>query len=84
MRIASLKQFVYTLCLLMLQACIVPSCGSIDLPDSDASPPDHQRWTLLLQNHVDEKGLVDYKGFQQDRPTLQAYLISLNLLPPWC
>jgi hypothetical protein len=82
MRIVSLKQFVYALSLFMLQACSVPSCGSIALPDSQASPPNHQPWTLLLQKHVDEKGLVDYKSFQQDRPALQAYLSSLEAQPP--
>lgn len=60
----------------------MPSCGSIALPASEASPPDHQSWTALLQKHVDEQGMVDYQGFLQDRPALQAYLISLQEQPP--
>lgn len=66
----------------MLQACSIPSCGSIELPFSDAPPPDHQVWTQLLQKHVDGQGMVDYKGFAIDRQALQAYLQSLETQSP--
>lgn len=82
MRIANLSQFTFILCLLIVQACSVPSCGSIELPHSDARPPDHQAWTQLLQKHVDEQGMVDYQGFRQDRLMLQAYLSTLGNQPP--
>lgn len=82
MRLLSLNQIIYTLGLLLLQACSVPSCGSIALPASEASPPDHQAWTKLLEKHVDEEGLVDYRAFLQDRPALQTYLNMLEEQPP--
>ena len=68
--------------LLLLQACSVPSCGSLRVPVSDATPPGHEAWTQLLQKHVDEEGMVSYKGFQQDRKILKAYLSRLEENPP--
>lgn len=65
-----------------LQACSMPSCGSMSLPPSEAQPPNHQVFTALLQKHVDEEGMVDYKGFQQDRQQLKAYLETLEKNPP--
>lgn len=62
----------------MLQACSVPSCGSISVPASDKEPPSHQAWTHLLQKHVNKEGLVDYQGFRQDRMVLKAYLAKLE------
>lgn len=35
---------------------------------------DHKQWNDLLQKHVSDKGLVDYKGFKNDGVTLQTYL----------
>lgn len=71
-----------SLLLFSLQACSMPSCGSMSLPASEAHPPSHLPWTLLLQKHVDEEGMVDYKGFQQDRQQLKAYLETLEKNPP--
>jgi hypothetical protein len=65
-----------------LQACSMPSCGSILLPPSNANPPQHQAFTSLLQKHVDEQGMVDYKGFLRDREQLKAYLETLESNPP--
>ncbi|MDX1463911.1 MAG: DUF547 domain-containing protein [Marinirhabdus sp.] len=38
---------------------------------------DHSAWTSLLKKHVDNDGMVDYKGFQNDQAKLDEYL---NLL----
>ena len=43
---------------------------------------DHSEWTKLLKKHVNEKGLVDYKGFENDRKALDAYLNKLSSLNP--
>ena len=78
----SFTNSLLSLLLFSLQACSTPSCGSISLPASEARPPSHLPWTLLLQKHVDEEGMVDYKGFQQDRQKLKAYLETLETNPP--
>lgn len=43
---------------------------------------DHSAWTELLQKHVDENGMVDYKGFQNDRSQFDGYLTYLSSLTP--
>ncbi|WP_017730338.1 DUF547 domain-containing protein [Nafulsella turpanensis] len=77
------NHILFSILLFSLQACSIPSCGSIGLPASLAEePPGHESWTLLLQKHVDEKGMVDYKGFMQDREQLTNYLRLLEENPP--
>lgn len=43
------------------------------LPD-ESIYPDHTLWQFLLQQHVDDKGQVDYQGFVKDRQILEGYL----------
>jgi hypothetical protein len=43
---------------------------------------DHSVWNDLLKEHVDAKGLVDYKGFQKDRIKLKTYLNMLSKQQP--
>ena len=43
---------------------------------------DHQIWTDLLKEYVDEQGGVDYKGFQKDTLRLSEYLKTLSNHPP--
>jgi Protein of unknown function, DUF547. len=43
---------------------------------------DHKQWDVLLKKHVDANGMIDYKGFQKDRPALNAYLKMLASLSP--
>lgn len=38
---------------------------------------DHQKWHVLLQKYVTDKGNVDYKGFKKDVKALQVYLDGL-------
>ena len=40
--------------------------------------PSHQQWDKLLKKHVNESGLVNYKGFQSDVSELNAYLKTLS------
>jgi hypothetical protein len=44
--------------------------------------PLHQPWDELLKKHVNNKGLVDYKGFMKDRAALKHYLDLLNKYSP--
>lgn len=43
---------------------------------------DHGSWTELLQKNVRENGMVDYKGFQEDREKLKNYLNYLSSQDP--
>lgn len=42
----------------------------------------HEVWTELLQKYVNEKGLVDYKGFEKDRSKLDDYVAYLSKQKP--
>lgn len=42
----------------------------------------HDQWTVLLQNHVDEDGNVNYNGFIKDSTLLNNYLEVLVKNPP--
>jgi hypothetical protein len=43
---------------------------------------DHSDWDMLLKKHVNNDGLVDYKGFQQDQVALRSYLEMLSNTQP--
>jgi len=43
---------------------------------------DHSDWDNLLKKHVDSQGLVDYKGFKNDREALNKYLQKLSSTEP--
>ncbi len=45
---------------------------------SGAEPVSHDQWDRLLQKHVDENGMVSYKGFQEDGTELEKYLRKLK------
>ncbi|MGB3181501.1 MAG: DUF547 domain-containing protein [Cyclobacteriaceae bacterium] len=57
-------------------------CGSASPEGNNTSSPSHQAFTRLLQKHVDDKGMVDYRGFAQDSTELNAYLEELEAAPP--
>jgi hypothetical protein len=62
---------------LMVSILILQCCR--EAPSKKGSiKPAHDRWTLLLQKHVDISGNVDYKGFQQDSIQLNSYLDLLQ------
>ena len=45
-------------------------------------PIKHDAWTKLVKAHVNNEGLVDYKGFIKDKAELQIYLDNLTANPP--
>lgn len=55
---------------------------SIQLLAQGNAVPDHEGWTTLLEKHVKEGGMVDYKGFIEDKSMLNAYAQLLSDNPP--
>ena len=49
---------------------------------NSAETIDHSAWDALLKKHVNAAGMVDYKGFKQDRAKLDAYLQELSGYKP--
>jgi hypothetical protein len=42
----------------------------------------YNAWTSLLQKHVNNDGLVDFKGFITDKEKLQSFLDTISANPP--
>lgn len=42
----------------------------------------HNRWNQLLKKYVDEQGQVDYKNWLQEKNQLDAYIKTLEKIPP--
>lgn len=53
-------------------------CSGSLLGGTGTTPPNHQPWDQLLKAHVSKDGIVDYKGFIQDKGKLEAYLKTLS------
>jgi len=51
-------------------------------PTSAAEPVSHALFDQLAKKYVDDKGLVDYKGFKKDEKELKRYLDLLANNPP--
>lgn len=47
-----------------------------------AAPVDHSAYDRLLKKYVNEKGLVNYKGFKSDQKVFNDYLAMLSKNPP--
>lgn len=59
------------------------ACQSEAAPQGrNTRPPSHQAWDELLKKWVDPAGMVNYKGFVQDKQKLEAYLRQLSQTPP--
>lgn len=54
------------------------SCGSSELGQLNSSAPSHQAFDELLKKHVSKDGIVNYKGFIQDKAKLDKYLDLLS------
>lgn len=54
------------------------SCGSSELGLSNSKAPSHQAFDELLKKHVSKDGIVNYKGFIQDKSKLDKYLDLLS------
>lgn len=57
---------------------LLSNCVGADEIESNSHPVSHASWTALLQKHVNEKGLVDYRGFAADSLALNEYLTLLG------
>ncbi len=55
---------------------------SEDSSENSGQKLDHGTWNSLLKKHVNENGMVDYKGFQKDRAELDKYLKMLSSQEP--
>jgi hypothetical protein len=58
------------------------SCADVHSVQSDSKPVTHEKFTSLLQKHVDSDGMVDYKGFIADSAEFNAYLSLLETHHP--
>jgi hypothetical protein len=65
-----MKNLIFIFCLTIS----LSSCFAIDKIESESKPIDHSIWNNLLNKHVDEKGLVNYRGFIADSLLLNKYL----------
>ncbi|MEO9476897.1 MAG: DUF547 domain-containing protein [Cyclobacteriaceae bacterium] len=54
------------------------SCAQLNPVQAGTSPISHSLFDKLLKKHVDDVGLVDYKGFLADRDKLRQYLDLLS------
>lgn len=66
----------------MKKILIIGSFFIIAIASFAQKAPSHQQWDKLLKKHVDAKGMVNYKGFKQDKSELNAYLKLLSENPP--
>lgn len=67
-----MRYFIVLLFVFMLSACGVPKVSS------DSKPVSHQIWDELLQEYVDQYGLVNYEAWAKDTNRLQEYLNILS------
>ena len=50
--------------------------------ESNNKTLDHKIWNDLLEKHVSQNGIVNYKGFKKDLPELKSYLELLSKNSP--
>ncbi len=62
----------------LLCSVLIVFCTTAALDGGESSPIEHTLWDELLQNHVSEDGLVDYRGFMSDSAKLNQYLNVLS------
>lgn len=71
----SIRYYFLTILLIVLS---LNACGTLNPYQNGTKPVAHQQFTLLLNQYVDDKGLVNYAGFLQDREALGEYLKLLS------
>ena len=57
---------------------LVAACSGFGNIQSDSKPVSHETWDMLLKEHVDETGMVNYKGMIKDSLELNKYLDLLS------
>lgn len=67
--------------LFILSSLIWQSCSAPNI-NSNAQPVKHAIWDSLVRKHVDDNGLIDYKGMAADSAQLQEYLQLLSQNAP--
>ena len=82
MRISSKIYSMLRLFFLLLLITSLIACQGESLGQAGTQAPNHDAWTTLLQNHVDENGKVNYQGFIRDKAKLESYLNTLSNTPP--
>lgn len=61
----------------------LPTPDASEQTSSEKDPViDHSAWNNLLKKHVNASGMVDYKGFKNDRSKLDEYLKLLSSQEP--
>ena len=64
--------------ILFLVLTFLQSCFKVKDYKSDSKPVSHAIYDSLLRKYVNDKGMVDYKGFIQDSVKFNAYLDLLS------
>ncbi len=82
--INKIKFFLLSLLIFSLPAGVQAKDFGIDpdVAEENAAAPSHEIWNKLLQKHVTPEGKVNYKGFEEDKSQLQAYLDILQKQGP--
>ena len=68
--------------LLILFFATASSCTETPKVRTDSVAVAHKLWSELLEQHVDDQGVVDYQGFLRDSAKLNTYLRLLADAPP--
>lgn len=63
---------------LLFSVLMVAACSGIGNVQSDSKPVSHSGWDSLLKKHVNNDGMVDYKGMMADSTELKEYLNLLS------
>jgi len=95
MKATALASFTLATCTVALIACASPKTIPAAAPPESAGAPaalpeaveaaaafDHSAYDKLLKKHVNEKGLVNYKGWKADQKEFNDYLARLSKTPP--
>ncbi|WP_313111740.1 DUF547 domain-containing protein [Aequorivita sediminis] len=61
---------------------IIDGKSDLTTPINSSKKINHNTWNELLKRHVQNNGLVDYKGFIKDKAKLNDYLKMLSLNQP--
>lgn len=64
--------------LILLVSVLLINCNPTVATNPDSDPPSHKSYSSLLKKHVDDEGLVNYKGLLKDRSKLKSYLKTLE------
>lgn len=74
-----MKQIVFIFSLIFCLA--ITGCQAQERVTSP-TPPSHAAWDALLTKHVRKDGMIDYRGFVDDKGALENYLNTLSSHAP--